>query len=89
MIRHLVPLIESKIQRLQAPLVSNRRQRRLYDHASFPRSARAGLQALLETVPQQKVPLALSLLAQAATLSIAPQSQMKIPASLPGCPAQP
>ena len=47
------------------------------------------LQALPETVLQQKVPLALSLLAQAATFSIAPQSQMKIPASLPGYPAQP
>ena len=54
-----------------------------------PELREQALQALLETVPQQKVSLALSLHAQAATLSIAPQSQMKIPASLPGCPAQP
>ena len=47
------------------------------------------LQALLETDPQQKVLLALSLLAQAATLSIAFQGQTEIPVGLPGCPAWP
>ena len=47
------------------------------------------LQALLKTDPQRKVLLAHSLHAQAATLSIAPQSQMEIPAGLPGCPARP
>ena len=42
MIRHLVPLIESKIQCLQAPLAGNRRQWRHDDYAPFPRSAGAG-----------------------------------------------
>ena len=47
------------------------------------------LQALLETDPQQKVLLALSLHAQAATLSIASQGQTEVPVGLPGCPARP
>jgi hypothetical protein len=47
------------------------------------------LQALLETDPQQKVLLALSPHAHAATLSIASQGQIKIPAGVPGCAARP
>ena len=47
------------------------------------------LPALLQADQQQKVRLALSLHAQAATLSIAFQGQTEIPVGLPGCRAWP
>ncbi|MDI1270241.1 MAG: ferritin-like domain-containing protein [Polaromonas sp.] len=47
------------------------------------------LRALMEPDPQQKVLLAQSLWARAATLSIAYQHPPQAPAGLPGCPARP
>jgi uncharacterized ferritin-like protein (DUF455 family) len=47
------------------------------------------LNALMEPDPQQKVLLALSLRAQAATLLIANQLDIGVPDGLPGCPARP
>lgn len=47
------------------------------------------LQALLEPDSQQKVLLALTLQAQAATLLVAKDTNFLAPAGLPGCPARP
>lgn len=47
------------------------------------------LAALLETDPAQKVRLAQEAMAQADTLSIAAESELQVPAGLPGCPERP
>ena len=47
------------------------------------------LQALLEPDPQQKVLLALDLRAQEATLLIANDVNLPVPAGVPGCPVRP
>jgi len=54
-----------------------------------PELRQQALQALMEPDPQQKVLLAQSLWARAATLSIAYQDLPEAPAGLPGCPARP
>ncbi|MDI1273486.1 ferritin-like domain-containing protein [Polaromonas sp.] len=54
-----------------------------------PELRQQALHALMEADPQQKVLLAQSLWAQAATLSIANQSPMEAPTGLPGQPARP
>ena len=54
-----------------------------------PELRREALQALMERDPQQKVLLAQSLHAQAATLLIADQRPPEDPTGLPGCPARP
>ncbi|WP_096698935.1 ferritin-like domain-containing protein [Polaromonas sp. AER18D-145] len=54
-----------------------------------PELRQQALRALMEPDPQQKVLLAQSLWAQAATLSIAFQNHFEAPAGLPGCPARP
>ncbi|WP_372826863.1 ferritin-like domain-containing protein [Polaromonas sp.] len=54
-----------------------------------PELRQQALQALLAPDPQQKVLLALSLRAQAATFSIADRLDIETPAGLPGCPARP
>lgn len=57
--------------------------------AATPELRQLALKALLQPDPQQKVLLAHSLHAQAATLSIADQLHIDAPAGLPGCPARP
>jgi uncharacterized ferritin-like protein (DUF455 family) len=57
--------------------------------ASPPELRQLALDALLQPDPQQKVLLTQALQAQAATLSIADQLDIKAPAGLPGCPARP
>lgn len=57
--------------------------------AVTPDLRQLALKALLQPDPQQKVLLAHSLHAQAATLSIADQLHIDAPAGLPGCPARP
>lgn len=54
-----------------------------------PELRQQALHALMEADPQQKVLLAQSLWAQAATLSIANQIPMEAPTGLPGQPARP
>ena len=54
-----------------------------------PELRREALQALMERDPQQKVLLAQSLHAQAATFLIADQRQAEDPTGLPGCPTRP
>ncbi len=57
--------------------------------ASPPELRQLALQAWLQPDPQQKMLLALSLQAQAATVSIASAQYIEAPAGLPGCPARP
>jgi uncharacterized ferritin-like protein (DUF455 family) len=57
--------------------------------AAKPELRQLALEALLQPDPQQKVLLAHSLQAQAATLSIAARLSIVPPAGLPGCPAWP
>ncbi|MDP2819159.1 MAG: ferritin-like domain-containing protein [Polaromonas sp.] len=54
-----------------------------------PELRQQALAALLQPDPQQKVLLAHTLYAHAATLSIANQLHIAAPAGLPGCPARP
>jgi uncharacterized ferritin-like protein (DUF455 family) len=54
-----------------------------------PELRQLALAALLQPDPQQKVALAQSLQAQAATLSIADKLTIAPPTGLPGCPARP
>ena len=56
---------------------------------SVPELRQLALQALLESDSQQKVLLAQSLHAQAATLFIASDAILRAPAGLPGCPLRP
>ena len=56
---------------------------------SPPELRQLALHALMTPDPEQKVRLALSLQAQAATVFLAAEAQLQAPDGLPGCPARP